>query len=1799
MQNCFYSNQLRVIDLFGLRQKALALLAMALLVVLAPARAQKLSENKEQFITDVTNMMRLTKIPSCIEVADQFGSTWGSMSAKQQEHLMGAFQHFSKNRYRAKPYYESLMRLAIEGSNSLGSDQENLTKMLFCAEQVAKKEPQANIVYFSDAARNFIINRSLYFSKFYNLRVQADKFSFEYVDTAPPSEGTIPDTIAALPPLQPSPPSKVDDWGDATSANIVAPPEPPDAKAAAMMAAGSTQPPLEGALITFPKLDLTFATGYDSTTLYGTKGTMLLRTGIFVGEGGRFDWTVAGLPAEEVYAELGHYNFPVKTYGIYSEDSKIHYDSKLLLPLDGVFEFKSAKHASPEKSQYPRFIALMSDAKYKNLGEDVDIYGGFSMVGRLLTTASLYGGDSKMTVRHNGREMYRGRAKKFVLGDTAITGGGVYSVLPRGLDSLTQASAALVYTRQPEKKIKLYANKGQFSEAPFFDSYHRTEIVSDVMIFNLDTAKFDFYTTTAKFKKPTVIESTDYYTDSRYSDVIGLGKFDPIGAVISVLPPQATGQEGMNVVTAFNVQEVVDKFAKKIPANTIKGAMMDLASQGFIAYDPVTGQAQAGNKLKHYYASMKKRKDHDYINIQSIGAPRMNASINLDSNLLFIYGVSKFSVNDSLDVTIKPKNEMLRMGRNRDFTFDGELSAGNFIVHGEGLKFNYEFYQVDLPKIDSIEIVPDAKKKTTRDRAKSASKLSGADRNVEEGGKPKLTSGVLFINKPDNKSNRIKLPQYPIFDVQATSYVYFDKPSYLNKAYDQRVYFEVPPFRVDSISGSNLAAIGFNGSFHSDGIFPDFKEKLVLMKDKVLGFEHKVPSKGYQLYGGPGKFFGNVTMSGKGLRGSGEIKYLTTSIKSKNFIFYQDSVVARGQSATMAKGTTGDTVDFPDAEVKEFEMKWATKKDTMYITNRGKTPWYMYGKKVRMNGTLALNSTGAFGHGLIKSQGSRAESPNYTFKKDRFNGRNAFFEVQSDNPVKPAFAAKNVKFDFYVEKKYAEFTPEEEGYPSNEFPYARFKTSIQKAVWDLEKQTIAMSKPAEANIETSYFYSTLPEQDSLNFMGSSALYNIKTFALTIDGVPYVRVADALVTPDSGRVVVFENAEIQPLKNAFLVIDSVNKYHRLKNANLTIKSRHEFEGDAIYQYVNAVNDTLPIKFDKFEFILADKKGKDGETIQTTKSGGVIEEEKPLKIASGVLFKGDVTMYADRPSLEFKGFVKLDLRKTDTEWLQYSTTGESKEFALDLKGATDADGQPLTNGLFMEEGINDLYGIFVKSKRTAADKEFFTTTGLMNFNSTTQEFKIGNTAKGDGKVLEGNTFSYNDSTNRLNFEGKVEFLSGAQKEFSMQASGVGTGLLDSNNYSLTAMVGITMAVPAKAWATMSKVVNERVKDIGLPEAIADRSIIAMRLAEIGGEKIGQEYVKTSNSKNVPLFTAYAPFAKAIVLSEVGLKWHKKNAAFYSTSKLGISNILGVNVNSLTDGYLEIKKGEYGDIVNLYIELSPDSWFYFGYDDTKRLAMVSSVADFNDAIAEKARPDKAVPGKYHIELGEEIEKFNFIKAFKGDYLGQAVSEADRPKPKEPEAEPSVGEEGTDKPADEENPEEDPGKKKKKSKKKKKEVKPTEGEELDPPIVKKVPTEGEEAPAEDAPAEDTPAEEAPTEEAPAKNTPSTDTPSEEKAVEDKPAMEQSKPTEEKAEKKVEKETKKDPEPEKPAEESFDAPSDNLADTAAILDSASASETDPKASKKKDKKKKKDDGQKPKDPAQEPKDTKKEEPPAEEKDGF
>jgi hypothetical protein len=474
-----------------------------------------------------------------------------------------------------------------------------------------------------------------------------------------------------------------------------------------------------------------------------------------------------------------------------------------------------------------------------------------------------------------------------------------------------------------------------------------------------------------------------------------------------------------------------------------------------------------------------------------------NATVNFEKGYMTVRGVDEFKVSDSLNVRIKPDSNVITLLKDRDIKFDGTINAGNFEISGKGFTLKYDSFYINLTRIDSINFyVTEKNARGQNVRRKLNNNMVGADSAAAAVGGLASTSqksGTLFISRAGNKSGKKKIPNFPRLDASGGGVIYFNRPEVLGGVYDQSMFFVVPPFKLDSLNDADPASINFDGTFVSSGMFPNFKEKLHSKPDKSLGFEHAIPRAGYQLYNGDAKMKGALNMDNHGLRGTGQIDYLAATVRSYDFIFYPDSVITKGNRATIAEKQFG-SVMFPQASLPDFEMKWYPKQDKMRLKNQ-KAPFNFYDSTAQMQGTLTISKEGVAGAGKLETRGSELISRSMNFTANDFSARHARFKVKSEDPNKPLLYGVDVRMKFNLKENYADISPEVAGMAAIEFPFAQFKTSIPEMRWDLKAEKITMKRNPDVPLEESYFYTTRKELDSLNFLADKAGVKSKWYPL--------------------------------------------------------------------------------------------------------------------------------------------------------------------------------------------------------------------------------------------------------------------------------------------------------------------------------------------------------------------------------------------------------------------------------------------------------------------------------------------------------------------------------------------------------------------------------------------------------------------------------------------------------------------------------------------------------------------------------
>lgn len=1536
-------------------------------------------------------MLENTRSVDAAAVGGGFATVWGRLGLDQQQMIKQQARLMKKKGYKLRPQFVDYYGAIANAVDREKADNETITGFLTVAGHVIEDESPTKAGIFFNNIRHFFEYHALHSDRSFTLYARDDVYHFDYIK---------PEVMPSLLDFQDTPvdnfdnnlndnndQNQFDQWDnqsvqedftwDDVPADTVMPPALP------IWMQPTPQPILTGPLIRFDKVTLNFSTRYDSAFLTNTKGTLSLIDNIFVGEGGRFDWTSAGLSSDSVYFDFTEYNFKVTTPELKAEQGELTYTGRFAGRVDGIFEFKSVSHKTPETAVYPRFMSFNSNIEMLGLGDEKMKYtGGFALNGRRIYSSSVNGDPAQLEVFGEVDKKFAARSRLFEFQDSVISSKRAMIKVYQQNDSIYHPATQFYYNFG-KRELILQKETGYLKNAPYASSYFSFDFGADKIKWNLDSNKLNVYSYGGRSQSPMVLESIDYYDPEDFRLLAGHGfQFHPLALVASYAL--------RNGIREFYVDDLA--MATQQRPDGMRMAMTFLAQKGMINYNANLGRVTVKEKALHYYDARKGEADYDNLKIHSIVDGPANAVIDFNEGRMNVRGVEEFKVSDSLNVVIKPDSSVITLLQNRDIKFDGKITAGNFEIMGKDFMLKYDSFFINLNHIDSIRFYiteTNARGQTIRRRVNNA--MVGADSTAAAAAgmaNTSKSSGTLFISRPDNKSGREKIPNYPRLDATAGGVIYFNRKEVLNGAYDRSVFFVVPPFKLDSLNDADPGSINFEGTFVSSGMFPNFKEKLHTMADKSLGFTHSIPTSGYQLFQGEGKIVGGIGLDNAGIRATGRIDYLAATVESKDFVFYPDSVVGRGNIGELKEKQFG-SIWFPQVTLTEFKLNWLPKQDKFGLTNL-RDPFELYQSTAQLDGQLVVSKGGVTGKGKLITRGSEAISDQLTFSAKDFGARHADFQVKTTNPDKPALAGNDVRLKFNLEQNFADISPEIAGEAAIEFPYAQFKTSIPEARWDLNTQKITMSKKPDVPLENSYFYTTRKDLDSLNFNAERAEYDIQSQQLKVSGIPFIVVADARITPENNEILILENAKIGQLKNTTIVMDTLNAYHRLTDGVVDVISRKKFSGYATYQYVNAINDTFAIKMTDFHLEPIDEvtKGKKHNsqlvaTEQTVANGAVIEEDKII-LAPRIFYKGDMVMYATRPALQLKGAVKLDLKKINgyNTWILYDQRGDEKEVFLDFKNAITEEGRKVEAGLHFAED-NSLYITFVFDKKNPDDDDFFLPSGSLFFDKESQEFKIEDRQKARGEKLTGKVFAYNEDKQEVRFEGEVNFFTGGSKDFKITATALGSGNLETNNIRMNTFMMVDMNVPPQALQVMALDLQQAIKYVGAEEGLGDQTELLYKIADIVGERAVKDYEQKSLQAYTPL-TTIPQMGRPLVFSNFNLKRSQEHKAFYSEGNLGVSNSLKNDINAAFEGFMELRKNEDGSSVfHVFFKASPDSWYYFGMEDN-RLMVHSSNPDFNDIIAKKTNAAKAKIGELVYIPGSNEETLSFINKFRKKYYG-----------------------------------------------------------------------------------------------------------------------------------------------------------------------------------------------------------------------
>ncbi len=1299
----------------------------------------------------------------------------------------------------------------------------------------------------------------------------------------------------------------------------------------------------------------------DSSIIYNTAGEYYPLSKKWNGKSGKIDWQRAAQDPTEVYAEFGEYSISLKSVSYKIDSVKFHHYSfkKALL---GRLDENILANVTPDRARYPSFYTYGSHFEIRNIVEQVDFSGGFNMKGATINGFGTTDQPAKLFFRYENKVRVEAHANFISMNPNSIGANPAKIIIHLGADTISHPGLSLKYVKAT-RLLTLYREDKGIAKTPFKDDYHKFDIYAESFYWNIDEPIMDFGALYGSTSREASFESQDYYSKDRFIKLMGLDRIHPLTAI-----KQLCDKLGYD---EFTLEELAGFL--RLPKVQAETMLINLSIQGFVEYDTKEKMGKKTEKLDKYILNVAGKSDYDVIQITSNVSKYMNGSLDLENKEIKLKGVRFFTLSDSNNVVIFPNNGEIILEKDRDIKFGGVVYAGKFEYFGSDYYFDYDEFTINLIKVDSTRI-----KVPSFEVSSSGERSLRYVTNVIEG-----IRGSINVDNPDNKSGlkSQEYSDYPIFNCVKESFVYYDNSRIQGGVYDRdRFYYEIEPFVIDSLEKFKTENLSFQGRFVSGGIFDEIYDPLVIMPDYSLGFTRALPEEGISIYGGAAVFDNEITLSGKGLQGDGDIDFLSSHSHSKAFAFYPDSL--QGITTSFVNVEQAGEPEVPESHASEVEIKFYPYEGRL-LAGVYTEPIPMYNDQASLrSGYMELNELGMGGNGTIEFSGAFLSSDDFDYNKDIINADTSNFSLAAVSDAGMAFKTDNVRANVDFIERVGEFRSNDEEsfveFPSNEYICFMDKFKWYMDVNDIELESERGAKVVESDFvidtdmskSSSNFFSINEDQDSLNFLAPRAVFNLNSSVIECKDIMFIKAADARIYPDSGKAVIRKRAQLDPFINASIIANDITKYHSIYNAEVKIRGRFEYKGSGYTDYINESNQIYQIWLKDIDI---------DTNFQTVAEGKIIGEDQ-FMLSPNFEFQGDVNLEANREFLVFNGSSRIlhDCPEESIFWLPFT----AEVNPLDIQIPIIANMKSITNdvlhsGVVAREDPFGLYPVFLSEKEDEQDQVMMATEGFLSYNKNSDEYIIASEEKLKQSKLPGPLVALNVNSCQVRTDGVLDFgFDFDPIEFITYGSSKYNAQDDDYSFNLSLIMDFLFDNNALDLFTNDINRSAETKGVNFSKVYYESS-----LKELLGQEDADQLITDLNLSGA-IRKLPNELKKSIYFAGIEMYWDAGAEAYKSKGSIAIANIKDKQVFKSVSGQVMITRKRSGDKIEIYLEVDENKWYYFTYSRGVMQAY-SSNKEFNNILIEVKdekrviKPSKGKKG-YEYIMASKRKKDEFLERF-----------------------------------------------------------------------------------------------------------------------------------------------------------------------------------------------------------------------------
>lgn len=1303
----------------------------------------------------------------------------------------------------------------------------------------------------------------------------------------------------------------------------------------------------DGFSVKVESCDLVCLSRTDSLVIHGTNGRF---DGVskWTGVGGRVDWKKFNDEnLNDVFVEFDKYTINLKNFEYVVDSARLTNPRFTSLEVFGSFHDKVFTIPPSSKSQFPIFVSYDDCYQLTDVFKNIDFLGNIGMRGPNMMVSGRNGRQSVVTFRNEDKKVLLVKSQLFSFNDNGFSSDMVRVTIPFENDSIYHSSLQLRYN---DEKRELTLFRSDNDNGSFWDSYHNVYVSIDAMYWDIDGEKTMFHKLRSLgAESKGSIKSANYFEKQPFADIQGIDESNPIILVYAYLEK-------------YNEKKVplgdFCNFIRK-PEQQAVNMFLRLEKLGYLDYDNENRVAYPMESL--YYAVKANRGlvNYDIIKIETYTKHRQpNLILNLNSFDLDVFGINEVNISKTKNVTICPNDWNITLKKHFDFTFGGKVTAGLFEFYADSGNFFYNDFSIDFKRADSVSFFV-RNKDLMSDREFVRVKNTISDVKCS-----------IMLDDKNNKSGQKDTPNYPILKSNQQSYIYFDKPSVNGGLLDrERFRYIVDPFEIDSLLVFSTTGMAFHGVLHSDGLFPDIRQPLLIEDDYSLGLDWNFGEGGTDAFNGRAKYFNNIHISNAGFFGDGRIDYDNTQFSSPHFVFYLDSVVCIADKLTVdAKQGRHSR---PSLDVDSAAVNWHFTHDSLFIKTAN-TAAQLYHNYDFM-GQVCLTPDGLTGSGSMNVDELKMKSKYFNFASNSFMADTSDFTFVFDST--DAVIGSGFDISINLEQRKGLFKQIDTLPNVLDFVKNAAESTVSYAEWSMKDDVFSF--------ETKSLMSKNPSNVFAVNCGK-ADYNVAQNLITAKAVKNVVKGNVIIVPDDGTVCMRENAALDTLHEATMFFDSINSDRSITNLNVVINDEG-LRGDGYYQYT----DLFLMKHDIY---LSDIISENDSVVS---GKGTVTQKESIAIDNNFAFYGDVFFRSDINALKFSGFAKMTPEKHHGfGWFPFETEIIPENIVLPL-------GDTASN--FVSSGIvrtpRGLAVDFLTGGSAPEQEDVIVSyDGLVRFDWILSSYIIENPNKQkNSKML------FNTKTDRASGDIATDFGFGA-RFLKFDADGTFDYSYEYDSLSFDVNLLLDFPIENKIVDMMFNTIYKTLH----PDAVIGDNIYFDDESEAemwqtddeveDGEEVsnsdnedrddeqtnsgksgkkGKKSKKGRHSKDEIQFEK-AETSAVLNMEDVDIRYVRKSNMLVAVDSV---HLVGIGNRKLDE---TVKLSMMANLnepqsLRLYIEATPDIWFYFDYEDGKML-LVSNDENYNealDAVRENHRVfhDRKAGEHFSYGLGNYYDVYRFL--------------------------------------------------------------------------------------------------------------------------------------------------------------------------------------------------------------------------------